>query len=112
MDDIKKNNISNNFKHKTNSDGCKGDYMTHHVPNIRHLTRVIVYLKEINIKCTKSEICKQCTMENTQIKGALLWLVNNKIVIKDHKRAAQNNGTYYSLNPDWLKLKYGENYFL
>lgn len=104
--------IKNNFKQKSNPTGLKGDYMTHHVSNIRHLTRIITYLKEINIKCIKSEICVQCNMENNQVNGALLWLLNNKIIIKESSRKGQNGGNYYSLNRDWMILKYGKDYFL
>jgi len=90
-------------KEKT-SNGCKSDYASKKLPTIRYLSRIINYLIDYNEECNMSKISVDCGLTNEDVKKSVLWLSNNKILIKVHK----SKGKLYSINSEWKKLKDGK----
>ena len=84
-----------------NNNGCKGDYGPGYIPNIRHLTRVIMYLTDCKEYCNASRIARDCGLINLTLKKSLLWLTNNNIL----KMRYNNNYKTYGINITWKKLK-------
>ena len=87
---------------KTQSKGTQGDFGR--VATIRHLTRIIVYLSE-NEWVHKTNIQKNIGLDLSFVNGALLFLVNHGIVLKqkDFRRKASRywgNVWYYKLSKD------------
>ena len=71
--------------------------------NIRHLSRIICFLKDCGEPKTHTEI-KEFTGITAHLKSCLQWLVSNKIVliydkIRDRK--------CYTINPEWEMLRNG-----
>ena len=64
---------------KTLSKGMKGDFGR--TANIRHLTRIITYLSEID-KDHVTGISEKTGVTRQILKGALLFLVNHGLVLK------------------------------
>jgi len=89
----------------TNNKGCKSDYNSHILPNIRYLTRIISYLKDSKEECNISRISKDCGINNRISKKALLWLTNNIILNIIHSK---NGNSVYIINSKWKKLKDGK----
>ena len=98
------NNDKKFKKLKTNPHGIKGDYHTNNIPNTRHLTRIIMSLKDIKEKINQSQIVEFSGIEHNRLKGALIWLINNKIICKISSSDSRCGGKYY-LNPKWLALE-------
>lgn len=77
----------------------------------RYLTRIIVYLEEVD-KAGISEIGLNCfnSCSNRTIKDALQWLVSNKIIIKFHDYPKKSKtGTricFYRLNDKFRRLRH------
>ena len=85
---------------KTNPNGIKGDFGK--VATVRHLTRIITYLSEIDYDYITS-ISKKINIHHSFVKSAMLFLVNHGLVLKKkdfrkktHKR--WGDMWYYSLN--------------
>ena len=85
---------------KPQSKGVKSDFGK--VATIRHLTRIITYLSEVD-RDSISNISKNACVNYCLTKGAMVFLVNHGIVIKkkDLRRKPDKrwgNMWYYSLN--------------
>lgn len=85
---------------KTLSKGVKGD--VRNTANIRHLTRIITYLSEID-KDHITGISEKTGVSRRILKGALLFLVNHGLVLKKKDLRKTSNRIwgdlwYYSLN--------------
>ena len=66
--------------------------------NTRQLTRIIMYLKDIEIMVNISKIAEDTGLRN--VKDGITWLVSNGIVVK----YMSINGVFlYQLNPKWTR---------
>ncbi len=82
-------------KYPTNSKGVKQDWTR--VASTRHLTRIIVYLS--NVECAaKTKISGEACIADGKLDDALIFLVNHKILYKTLKRINLSI-TQYALNP-------------
>ena len=84
---------------KVNSKGCKPE--TNNIANIRHLTKIITFLSEVEAAHT-TDIVVKLGMGKDYVKSGLHFLKNNKIIMvvgsTRHKR--WNGGVkHYALNP-------------
>jgi len=52
------------------------------IANTRHLTRILVFLKEINTCATITEIQKNICTNTYRTKDALNWLLNHRLIFK------------------------------
>ena len=85
---------------KAQSKGTQGDFGK--VATIRHLTRIIAYLSEIGVD-HKTNIQKNTGLDLSFVNGALLFLVNHRIVLKQKdlrrkKSRYWGNLWYYKLS--------------
>ena len=66
----------------------------HHIATTRYLTRIITYLGETQDR-TISDIFREIDIPTIKIKDAVNWLLNYKIIRKDH---FPGKGVVYNLN--------------
>lgn len=96
---------------KSNPLGLRSDYNVRKIANTRILTRIIIILRELNSKCLLNDFKIEFGISNQQgIKDALNWLINNKIITRQENylyKIKTRKSWYYSINPEWEKLKYG-----
>ena len=92
-------------KYKKNPLGLKQD--SNKNASTRILTRIIIYLSEIQEEAILTEIREGTNNHTSKIKDALNWLVNNKIILKK-KSTRKWKGSHtncYIINPAWRALK-------
>jgi len=77
------------------------------IATTRMLNRIFTYLQIVE-SAHKTEIVKNiCSVTNTRlINDALLWMVNHKLITKEHKYRSKrsNSVNYYSINKKYWKL--------
>ncbi len=82
-------------KYPINSKGTKQDWRK--VAYTRHLTRIIVYLSNVNF-ASKTQISREACVTADRINDALTFLVNHKIIYKTIKPSKLSIAQYV-LNP-------------
>jgi len=89
-------------KIKRHNKGCKPDFGK--VANVRHLTRIISYLSEVECDYQTSIQIKTGVSSNF-IKSAIRFLLNYKIVFitRRDKAGKISQARYYALNPLWKR---------
>lgn len=81
------------------------------IASTRHLTRIIIFLKDIGIPVTITQIREATGLINS-LPDAMNWLVCNKIVCKEfmsNKKifGKRMHGNLYFINNDWKILRDG-----
>ena len=81
------------------------------IANTRALTRIIIFLKDIGIPVTITQI-KEATGLSSSYSDAVNWLVCNKIICKEYMCSTKifgrrKHGNLYFINTDWEKMRDG-----
>ena len=81
------------------------------IANTRALTRIIIFLKDIGIPVTITQV-REATGLDSSLSDALHWLVCNKIVCREYMSStkifrSRKHGYLYFLNTYWEKMRDG-----
>ena len=71
----------------------------------RILTRIITYLSEEKTQAGITEITEACCSTNRICRDGITWLLSNKIIIQHGGIIKAGNMKYYSINPEFEKIK-------